>query len=102
MGASMMSLSDMKTRQAAKIKQLAEAAKADGLRTLDELALAFGIPRSTTWTIRNGDHKASGLSASIIGRMLAAPNLPPSARAVLLEYVAEKTSGLYGGTKRQR
>jgi hypothetical protein len=61
--------SEIKARQSAKIRQLAEAAKLTGLQTLDELATAFGIPRSTAWTIRNGGHKASGLSVSIIDRM---------------------------------
>jgi hypothetical protein len=94
--------SEIKALQSTKIRQLAEAAKIDGVLTLDELASALGLPRSTAWTIRNGGHKASGLSVSIIERMLAAPKLPVAARATLLEYVAEKTSGLYGGTKRQR
>jgi hypothetical protein len=94
--------SEIKARQSAKIRQLAEAAKLIGLQTLDEQAEAFGIPRSTAWTIRNGGHKASGLSVSIIDRMLSAPKLPPSVRTTLLEYIAEKTSGLYGGKERQR
>src|SRR5205809_2654120 len=94
--------SEIKARQSAKIRQLAEAAKLTGLQTLDELASAFGIPRSTAWTIRNGGHKASGLSVSIIDRMLSAPKLPPSVRTTLLEYITEKTSGLYGGNERQR
>src|SRR5260221_11603887 len=72
--------SEIKARQSAKIRQLAEAAKLTGLHTLDELASALGIPRSTAWTIRNGGHKASGLSVSIIDRMLSAPKLPPSKR----------------------
>src|SRR5512132_2890640 len=93
--------SEIKARQSAKIRQLAEAAKLTGLQTLDELASAFGIPR-TAWTIRNGGHKASGLSVSIIDRMLSAPKLPPPDRTTLLEYIAEKTSGLYGGNERQR
>src|SRR6266566_527539 len=38
--------SEIKARQSAKIRQLAEAAKLTGLQTLDELASAFGIPRS--------------------------------------------------------
>ena len=94
--------SEIKARQSAKIRQLAEAAKLTGLYTLDELASALGIPRSTAWTIRNGGHKASGLSVSIIDRMLSAPKLPPSVRTTLLEYITEKTSGLYGGNERQR
>ncbi len=91
--------SEIKARQSAKIRQLAEAADLIGLQTLDEQAEAFGIPRSTAWTIRNGGHKASGLSVSIIDRMLSAPKLPPSVRTTLLEYIAEKTSGLYGGKR---
>jgi len=63
---------------------------------------ALNIPRSTAWTIRTGQHKASGLTASIVERMLAAPKLPSATRATLLEYVAEKASGLYGSTGRQR
>ena len=94
--------SEIKARQSAKIRQLAEAAKLTGLHTLDELASALGIPRSTAWTIRNGGHKASGLSVSIIDRMLSATKLPPSVRTTVLEYIAEKTSGLYGGNERQR
>jgi hypothetical protein len=39
--------SEIKARQSAKIRQLAEAAKLIGLQTLDEQAEAFGIPRST-------------------------------------------------------
>src|SRR2546427_5889153 len=97
-----MCLSEIKARQSAKIRQLAEAAKLTGLYTLDELASALGIPRSTAWTIRNGGHKASGLSVSIIDRMLSAPKLPPSVRTTLLEYIAEKTSRLYGGEGKEK
>ena len=43
-----------------------------------------------------GSHKFSGLSAAIIKRMLNSPQLPPSARKVLLEYVEEKSAGTYG------
>jgi hypothetical protein len=92
----------MKARQSDKIRQLAEVAKAEGLLTLDALADAFGIPRSTVATIRNGQHKASGLSASIVNRMLTAPNLPSSVHTVLRQYIAEKTDGLYGWSSRQR
>jgi hypothetical protein len=92
----------MKARQSDKIRQLAEVAKAEGLLTLDGLADAFGIPRSTAATIRKGQHKASGLSASIVNRMLTAPNLPSSVHTVLRQYIAEKTDGLYGWSSRQR
>jgi hypothetical protein len=92
----------MKARQSAKIRELAEAIKSAGFLTLDEQAKALGLSRSTAWTIRKASHKASGLSASIINRMLAAPELPPLARTKILEYVEEKAAGLYGGSRSQR
>jgi hypothetical protein len=92
----------MKARQSSKIKELAKAVESAGFLTLDEQAKALGLSRSTTWTIRKASHKASGLSASIINRMLAAPELPPLARTKILEYVEEKAAGLYGGSQGQR
>jgi hypothetical protein len=92
----------MKARQFSKIRELVEAVKSAGLLALDEQAKALGLPRSTAWTIRKASHKASGLSASIINRMLAAPELPPLARTKILEYVEEKAAGLYGGSPKQR
>jgi hypothetical protein len=56
---------------------------------------------ATAWTILKGNHKASGLSAAIISRMLSSPALPPLARATLLTYVEEKVAGLYGHNKIQ-
>jgi hypothetical protein len=88
---------EMKVRQSAKIRELADAVQAAGFRTLDQQAQALGLSRSTVWTIRKASHKASGLSASIINRMLAAPQLPPLARSKIMEYVEEKAAGLYGG-----
>ena len=92
----------VKARQASKIRELAEAVESAGFLTLDEQAKALGLPRSTAWTIRRASHKASGLSASIINRMLAAPELPPLARSKIIEYVEEKAAGLYGGSRSQR
>jgi len=83
-------------------QELAEAVKSAGFLTLDEQAKALGLPRSTAWTIHKASHKASSLSASIINRMLAASELPPLARTKILEYVAEKAAGLYGGSRSQR
>jgi hypothetical protein len=60
------------------------------------MSAALGLSRSTTWTITSGKHKTSGLSAAIISRMLASPRLPPTARAIVLEYVEEKLAGCYG------
>ena len=92
----------MKARQSLKIRELAEALKSAGFLTLDEQAKALGLSRSTAWTIRKASHKASGLSASIINRMLAAPELPPLARSKILGYIEEKAAGLYGGSRSQR
>jgi len=88
-------------RQLSKIRELVEAVEAAGFLTLDAQAKILGLPRSTAWTIRRGSHKASGLSASILNRMLAAPTLPLLVRAKILEYVQEKAAGLYGGSRSQ-
>src|SRR5256886_199579 len=91
-----------RAQQSSKIKELAEAVKSAGFLTLDEQAIALGLSRSTAWTILKASHKASGLSASIINRMLAAPELPRLARTKILEYVEEKAAGLYGGSRSPR
>ena len=92
----------MKARQSSKIRELVEAVKSAGFLTLNEQAKALGLPRSTAWTIRKASHKASGLSASIINRMLAASEMPPLARTKILEYVEEKAAGVFGGSRIQR
>jgi hypothetical protein len=86
----------MRERQSAKIREIADALPKVGLRTLDEQAKALGLLRSTAWNLLRGNHKSSGLSAGTINRILAAPKLPPSVRAIILQYVAEKSAGLYG------
>ena len=91
----------MKARQSAKIRELGQALIDAGLRTLDAQADALGLPRSTAWTIVKTCHKTSGLSAGSIERMLAS-KLPPRARATIVEYVEEKSFGLYGGSRRQQ
>ena len=91
-----------KDRQAAKIRALKGALAAEGFRGLDQQAKVLGLCRSTAWTVLRGNHKASGLSATIISRMLAAPTLPPSVRTILLEYIEEKVAGVYGHSKQRR
>jgi hypothetical protein len=86
----------LKARQAAKIKQLGEALIAAGFATLDDQAKVLGLSRSTTWTILKANHKSSGLSASVINRMLAAPDLPSRVKRTIVEYIEEKRAGLYG------
>jgi hypothetical protein len=95
-------VADMKARQSSKIRELGNTLAAAGFLTLDEQAKALGLCRSTTWTVLKGNHKGSGLSATIINRILAAPLLPPLVRANILEYVAEKAAGLYGHGKTPR
>jgi hypothetical protein len=90
------SVKEMKARQNSKIREIADALRTAGFIALDEQASALGLCRSTAWTIIQGRHKSSGLSASIINRMLVAPRLPQIVRAKILEYVEEKTAGLYG------
>jgi hypothetical protein len=90
-----MSSPDPKLRQTAKLNALREALVEAGLRTLDAQAAALGLGRSTTWVILRGQHKSSGLSVRTINRMLAA-DLPPSVRAVILDYIGEKLAGAYG------
>src|SRR5262249_33885840 len=51
---------------------------------------------STAWTIVNAKHKTSGLSATVINQMLAAPQLPLLVRAKILEYIEAKITGSYG------
>jgi hypothetical protein len=94
-------LSEMKARQSAKIRELGQALIDAGVRTLDAQADALGLARSTAWTIVKTCHKTSGLSAAIIERMLGS-KLPRRARAIIVEYVEEKSFGLYGGSRRQQ
>jgi hypothetical protein len=95
------SFAEAKSRQASKIKELKVASIQAGFLTLDEQAKALGLNRSTAWNVIRGNHKTSGLSASIIIRMLFAPNLPPLVRCKLLEYIQEKISGVYGHNPKQ-
>ena len=86
----------MKNRQSRKIRELKDALATAGYLTLDRRAQALGLSRSTTWTVLRGNHKASGLSAAVINRILAERQLPCIVRAKILEYVEEKAAGLYG------
>ena len=70
-----------------------------GVLTLDQQAKSLGLGRSTTWAVLKGNHKSAGLSPTVINRMLASPQLPGSARKIILEYVKEKLAGAYGHGK---
>ena len=88
--------SNMKARQSAKLRELRQALVNAGFSALDKQAKVLQLSRSTAWTVMSGSHKSSGLSATIIKRMLTSQQLPPSARTVVLEYVEEKNAGMYG------
>ena len=88
--------SNMKAMQSTKIRELRQALEDAGVLGLNQQAKSLGLSRSTAWAVLKGNHKASGLSATIIKRMLASPQLPPSATKVILEYVAKKSAGAYG------
>ena len=93
---------DAKARQVNKIREIRAALIAAGLRALDEQARSLGLSRSTTWAILSGSHKASGISAGIVIRMLSAPDLPLLVRRKILEYAREKSDGMYGHTAKRR
>jgi hypothetical protein len=92
---------EMKTRQSCKIRELGGALITAGFRTLDEQARALGLSRSTAWAVLKANHKASGLAAATISRMLSSPELPTHVRATILTYVEGKLAGLYGHNKIQ-
>ena len=92
-------LKDAKVRQATRIQEIKYALATSGFEALDEQSKILGISRSTTWTILRANHKASGLSAKTINRILSAPQLPPLVRVTVLRYVEEKTAGRYGDSK---
>jgi hypothetical protein len=87
--------------QTSKIREIGEALKAAGCRHIDSQAEALGLPRSTAWTILQGTHKHSGLTASVIHRMLESKKLPEPVRSKIIEYVAEKVSGHHGHSEKQ-
>ena len=97
------SISNMKAMQSAKIRELRQALADAGALKLDQQAKSLGVSRSTAWAVLKGNHKSSGLSATLINRMLASPQLPGPARKIILEYVGEKSAGAYGhGEERLR
>ncbi|MEJ2373896.1 MAG: hypothetical protein P8Y71_00310 [Pseudolabrys sp.] len=92
---------ERKDLQRAKIREIGEAVIASGFGHVEEQSKVLNVPRSTAWVILQAKHKASGLSASIIKRMLTSPDLPPTVRKKILEYIDEKANGLYGDSNPQ-
>ena len=93
------SVADMKACPAAKIREIREALIAEGYTNLNDQAAALGLSRSTTWTIINGSHKTSGLSAVVIARILSVPRLRPRVRNKVFKYIVEKSAGHDGDSK---
>jgi hypothetical protein len=61
-----LTLPEMRRRQKAKIEEIRNVLATSGLVTLDQQAKALTLPRSTTWNLLKGNHKGSGLSASVV------------------------------------
>ena len=87
--------------QASKIREIGKALSAAGYEHIDSQAEALGLSRSTTWTVLQGNHKHSGLTAAVIHQMLESKNLPVSVRHKIIEYVMEKLSGHHGHSEKQ-
>ena len=90
-----------KVLQSSKIREIGMALSSAGFVTLDQQADALGLCRSTTWVILQAEHKNSGLSATVVNRMLGSARLPSPVRAKLIEYVREKMAGCYGHSQAQ-
>ena len=72
------------------IRHITAALIAAGYRTLDAQAKALGVHRATAWTIVRTKHKLGRLNLKTTERMLANPDLPPSVRSILAQYLAER------------
>jgi hypothetical protein len=85
-------IAESKLRQNVRIHDLGAALVESGFITLGEQSTALGLPRSTTWTIVSGNHKASGLSVAIIIRLLSASHLPALVRIKLMSMKSSPAS----------
>jgi hypothetical protein len=75
-----------------RIQHIADALIASGYTSLDEQARALGINRSTTWTIVKTKHKLDRLSEKTTRCILANPELPAPVRAVMQQYLTERSA----------
>jgi|SoimicMinimDraft_4_1059732.scaffolds.fasta_scaffold108548_1 hypothetical protein len=99
--ASASGLSELKARQSSKIGKIRQALVAAGFDTLTKQAAVLGLSKSTTWAVLRGNHKGSGLSTSVINRILRSQELPRTVRRIIEEYVQEKLLGEYGHDDRR-
>jgi hypothetical protein len=88
-----------KARQRQRLAEIRVALMASGLCSLDRQARALGLVRSTAYHVISASHKSTGISARVLMRMLASPDLPPLVRAVIERYAREKMAGDYGATR---
>src|ERR1043165_347075 len=92
------SLAQARWKYPTQIQDIAEALIAEGYRSLDAQAKALGVHRSTAWTIMKTKHKRDRLSLKTTNSMLANPELPPSVRMIVLQYLTERSDGLPSAT----
>jgi len=71
---------------------LSEALISSGHVTVAQQAKALGLGRSTAWNITKNKHKLGRLSAKTIDRILANPETPPTVRAVVEQYLSERSA----------
>ena len=88
-----------KRRQVSKLAEIHEALIAAGFDSAAKQAAALNVSRATAWALLNRAKRA-GPSAHSIKRILSSPNLPPTVRRKVEEYVEEKISGLYGHSQK--
>jgi len=81
------------------LQHISKALIASGYTSLDQQARALGINRSTAWTIIKTKHKLGRLSAKTTSRILANPATPSSVRAVIQQYMAEKSEASAGSSR---
>jgi len=74
-----------------RLSDIGDALTAAGYATLDEQAKALGVNRSTAWYIVNGKNKRDRLSKKTTQRILTNPDTPPSVRAIIQQYLAERS-----------
>ena len=74
-----------------RLQDIGDALVAAGYTSLDEQAKALGVTRSTAWNIVNGKNKLDRLARKTTKRILADPETPPSVRAIIRQYLAERS-----------
>ena len=73
-----------------RLQDIGDALVAAGYTSLDDQAKALGVTRSTAWNIVNGKNKLDRLARKTTKRILANPDTPPSVRAIIQQYLAER------------